>query len=88
MWGSWLGVTLSGLLAVLFLIAISVFASPLFAVLIAAAVAAVAVAFVFWRRLRETGGGAAAGSQNPRTGGAPASGEGSGSPTSPTGPVS
>lgn len=86
MWGSWIGVTFTGLIVVLFLIAISVAASPLFAVLIAVAVAVVAAVVVIIRRLTETGR-AEAGSKNPRTGGAPASGEGSGAPTSSTGPA-
>jgi uncharacterized membrane protein len=87
MWGSWFGVTFTGLLVVLFLVAISFAASPLFAVLIAAFVAFVVVSLVIARRMREAGGGADAAARNPRTGGAPASGEGSGSPTSPTGPA-
>ena len=87
MWGSWLGVTFTGLVVVLFLVGISFAASPLFAVLIVAVIGVFAAVVVVTRRLREPGGGAAAGSQNPRTGGAPASGEGSGSPTSPTGPA-
>ena len=87
MWGSWLGVTFTGLVVVLFLVGISFAASPLFAVLIAAVIGLFTAVLVVTRRLRETGGGAEAGSQNPRTGGAPASGEGSGSPTSPTGPA-
>lgn len=87
MWGSWLGVTFTGLIVVLFLVAISFAASPLFAVLIAAIVAVLAVVVVFAQRLRQAGDGAGAVSQNPRSGGAPASGEGSGSPTSSTGPA-
>ena len=87
MWGSWMGVTFTGLVVVLFLIAISFAASPLFAVLIAAVVALVAVVVVFAGRLREAGDGANSATRNPRSGGAPASGEGSGSPTSSTGPA-
>ena len=86
MWGSWLGVTFTGLLVVLFLFAISLFASPVLAVLIAAGVAIVAVVVVISRRTTEAGR-AEAESKNPRTGGAPASGEGSGAPTSSTGPA-
>jgi hypothetical protein len=82
MWGSWFGVTFAGVLAVLFLIAISMAASPLLAVLIAAGVGLVAVLLVVSRRLHQAGVAETA-SQNPRSGGAPASGEGSGSPTSP-----
>jgi hypothetical protein len=85
MWGSWFGVTFTGLLAVLFLLAIAIAASPLLAVLIAAAVALVAVAFAVLRRAGEGPGESVA--RNPRTGGAPASGEGSGTPTSSTGPA-
>jgi hypothetical protein len=87
MWGSWLGVTFTGLVVVLFLIAISIAASPLFAVLIAAAVGLAAAVVVIAQRVRQAGPGADAGTRNPRSGGAPASGEGSGSPTSPTGPA-
>jgi hypothetical protein len=84
MWGSWFGVTFGGLLVVLFLVAISVAASPLLAVLIAAGVGMVAAVLVVARRASEASRGETS-SRNPRTGGAPASGEGSGPPTSPTG---
>ena len=75
---------MTGLLVVLFLIAIAIAASPLIAVLIAAFVAVVAIAVTIMRRAGQAGGGASV-SRNPRTGGAPASGEGSGAPTSSTG---
>ncbi len=84
MWGSWIGVTFTGLLVVLFLAALSIAASPLFAVLIAFGVAVIAAVVVVGRRLSEAGR-AEAESKNPRSGGAPASGEGSGAPTSSTG---
>ena len=87
MWGSWIGVTFTGLIVVLFLLAISIAASPLFAVLIAAGVGVIAAVVVVSRRLT-LAGRAEAESKNPRTGGAPASGEGSGAPTSSTGPAS
>ena len=86
MWGSWFGVTLTGLIAVLFFVAISFAASPLLAVLIAVGVGLVVALLVVLRRLSETGD-VEAGSRNPRSGGAPASGEGSGAPTSSTGPA-
>ncbi len=81
-----MGVTFTGLIVVLFLIAISLFASPVLAVLIALGVAVVAVVVVIGRRVNEAGR-AEAESKNPHTGGAPASGEGSGAPTSSTGPA-
>ena len=87
MWGSWFGVTFTGLLIVLLLVGIAFGTSALlFPVLIAAAIGVVIALFVIARRLRAPGD-APTGSKNPRSGGAPASGEGSGSPTSPTGPV-
>jgi hypothetical protein len=87
MWGSWFGITLAGLLAVLLLIAIAFGTSALlFPVLIAAALGALIALVAVLRRLREAGA-AETRSRNPRTGGAPASGEGSGSPTSSTGPA-
>ncbi len=86
MWGSWFGVTFTGLLVVLFLIAMSIAASPLFAVLIAAGFAVVAVVVVITRRVSQADAAETA-SRNPRTGGAPVSGEGSGAPTSSTGPA-
>jgi hypothetical protein len=86
MWGSWFGVTFTGLLVVLFCVAISFAASPLLAVLIAAGVAVLVATLVILRRLSGAGD-VEAGSRNPRSGGAPASGEGSGAPTSSTGPA-
>jgi len=88
MWGSWFGATFTVLLVVLLIIGIAFGTSALlFPVLIAAAIGVVIALFVVTRRLRDPGG-APTGSKNPRSGGAPASGEGSGSPTSPTGPAS
>ena len=85
MWGSWFGVTLTVLLAVLLLIAIAFGTSALlFPVLIAAGIGVLVVGFVFARRMHEQSTPASP-ARNPRSGGAPASGEGSGSPTSPTG---
>jgi hypothetical protein len=84
MWGSWFGVTFTGVLIVLFLAAISIAASPLLAVLIAAGVGLVAAVLVVVRRAGERSRSEAP-ARNPRTGGAPVSGEGSGAPTSPTG---
>ena len=87
MWGSWLGVTFAGLIVVLFLIAISLLASPVLAVLIVGGIAVLAAVVVVGRRATEAGR-AEAESKNPHTAGAPASGEGSGAPTSSTGPAS
>jgi len=87
MWGSWFGVTFTGLLVVLLVIAIAFGTSALlFPVLIAAAIGILLALFIVGRRLGEAGEAETA-SRNPRSGGAPASGEGSGAPTSPTGPA-
>jgi hypothetical protein len=84
MWGSWFGVTFTGLLVVLFLAAISIAASPLLAVLIVAGLGLGAAALTVARRATQASR-AETSSRNPRTGGAPVSGEGSGAPTSSTG---
>jgi hypothetical protein len=78
---------LGGLLVLLLVIAIAFGTSALlFPVLIAAGIGALIALLTIVRRLRDPGG-AEAGSRNPRSGGAPASGEGSGPPTSSTGPA-
>jgi hypothetical protein len=88
MWGSWFGVTFAGLIVVLLLIAIAFGTSAvLFPVLIAGAIGLLVAAIAIGRRLTEPGD-VDTGSKNPRSGGAPASGEGSGAPTSSTGPAS
>ena len=88
MWGSWLGITFTGLLVALLVIALAFGTSGLlFPVLIAAAVAALIAMIVVGRRVGEAAATdePPSGRRNPSSGGAPASGEGSGSPTSSTG---
>jgi hypothetical protein len=83
MWGSWAGFTLGGLLIFLLLVGIAFGTAPLiFAVLIAAVIlGGIAAAQV----LRRAGGEPSPGAerrQNPRSGAAPAAGEGSTPPSS------
>lgn len=74
MWGPWMGVTLSGLLLMLVVVGIAFGTSALlFPVLLAAAIG-VGVTALFVLRVAAAGNGPG---QNPRSGGAPASGEGS-----------
>ena len=88
MWGPWFGVTFAGLIVVLLIIAIAFGTSAvLFPVLIALGIGLLIAVIAVGRRLTEPGD-VDAGSKNPRSGGAPASGEGSGAPTSSTGPTS
>lgn len=87
MWGSWFGVTVTVLIVGLLLVAIAFGTSALlFPVLIAGAIGVLIAVVAVGRRLT-TAGNVEHGSRNPRSGGAPASGEGSGPPTSPTGPT-
>lgn len=74
MWGNWLGVTLGGLGVVLVLLAATVLASPLFAILIAIVAIAVAIPLMSRLRSRSEGGAGVEGG----SGGEPASGEGAG----------
>ena len=87
MWGSWFGITVVGLLGALLVIALAFGTSALlFPVLIAAVIGVVIAVIAVGRRLGDAGEAKTA-SRNPRSGGAPASGEGSGAPTSSTGPT-
>ena len=86
MWGPWFFLTSGGLLLVLLLIGIAFGTSALlFPVIAAALIAVVIVAVIGFRRSAAHVERTAAGSQLPRSGGAPVSGEGSGAPTSSTG---
>jgi hypothetical protein len=88
MWGSWIMLTLGGVGIALLLIAIAFGTSAaLFPVLIAAMAGVVIAIFIGLRRSTEYAqqGRGSSGPPAPRSGGAPASGEGSGSPTSPSG---
>ena len=93
MWGTWHTITLGAVFIVLLLIGIAFGTSALlFPVIIAALIGAgIAVAFLIRRGAAHTSSGAASVPGGPPRGsgrvpdGAPVSGEGSGSPTSPTG---
>ena len=88
MWGSWFGVTFGGLLVLLLIVAIAFGTSALlFPVLIALAIGGLIAFLVIARRVRDADD-TATGTRNPRSGGAPASGEGSSAPTSSPGPAS
>jgi amino acid transporter len=84
-WGSWFIITFGAVGAVLLLLAIAFGTSAaLFPVLIAAVIGVFIAIFIGFRRSTEYAeqGRKMAGRPKPRSGGAPASGEGSGSPTS------